>query len=173
MMIEKIGLPAMLEQAAEEASELAKAALKYARVLFNENPTPVTKDKAFNDLTEEYSDFILCAEELGLQIIPEDASLDFPEDAKQKLLYLAREALKAADGLLLFDILIRSSGKDLFLKNELNKNLTCIAQAANDLDIRYDKDIEWRKQERFRKRWADKETGPDTRYEQQENNKSI
>ena len=27
MMIEKIGLPAMLEQAAEEASELAKAAL--------------------------------------------------------------------------------------------------------------------------------------------------
>ena len=59
MMIEKIGLPAMLEQAAEEASELAKAALKYVRVLFNENPTPVTKDKAFNDLTEEYSDFIL------------------------------------------------------------------------------------------------------------------
>ena len=116
-MIEKIGLPAMLEQAAEEASELAKAALKYARILFNENPTPVTKDKAFNDLTEEYSDFILCAEELGLKIIPKDASLDFPEDAKQKLLYLAREALKAADGLLLFDILIRSSGKDLFLKN--------------------------------------------------------
>ena len=86
--------------------------------------------------------------------------MDFPKDAKQKLLYLAREALKAADNLLLFDILIRSSGKDLFLKNELNKNLTCIAQAANDLDIRYDKDIEWRKQERFKKRWADKKPAP-------------
>ena len=157
MMIEKIGLPAMLEQAAEEASELAKAALKYARVLFGENPTPVTKDKAFNDLTEEYSDFILCAGELGLEIIP-DASSDIPEDAKQKLLYLAREALKAADDLLLFDILTRSSGKDLFLRDELNKKLTYIAQIANDLDIRYDKDLEWRKQERFRKRWADKDT---------------
>ena len=47
-----------------------------------------------------------------------------------------------------------------------NKKLTYIAQAANDLDIRYDKDIEWRKQERFRKRWANKETGSGTRYEQ-------
>ena len=116
--------------------------------------TPVTKDKAFNDLTEEYSDFILCTEELRLEIIPEDASSDIPEDAKQKLLYLAREALKAADDLLIFDILTRSSGKDSFLKNELNKKLTYIVQIANDLD----KDLEWRKQERFKKRWADKDT---------------
>ena len=33
MMIEKIGTPAMLEQMAEEAAELAQAALKLARVL--------------------------------------------------------------------------------------------------------------------------------------------
>ena len=32
MMIEKIGTPAMLEQMAEEAAELAQAALKLARV---------------------------------------------------------------------------------------------------------------------------------------------
>ena len=40
MMIEKIGTPAMLEQMAEEAAELAQAALKLARVLRAENPTP-------------------------------------------------------------------------------------------------------------------------------------
>ena len=42
MMIEKIGKPAMLEQLAEEAAELSQAALKLARVIRNENPTPVT-----------------------------------------------------------------------------------------------------------------------------------
>lgn len=42
MMIEAIGSPAMLEQLAEEATELAQAALKAARILRKENPTPVT-----------------------------------------------------------------------------------------------------------------------------------
>ncbi len=37
-----IGEPAVYEQLAEECSELAKAALKMARILRNENPTPVT-----------------------------------------------------------------------------------------------------------------------------------
>lgn len=35
MMIEAIGSPAMLEQLAEEATELAQAALKTARMLFS------------------------------------------------------------------------------------------------------------------------------------------
>ena len=43
MMIEKIGTPAMLEQLAKEAAELSQAALKLARVLRGENPTPVTR----------------------------------------------------------------------------------------------------------------------------------
>lgn len=38
-MIDIIGRPAMLEQLAEEASELAKAALKLARIDRGENPT--------------------------------------------------------------------------------------------------------------------------------------
>ena len=41
MMIEKIGTSAKLEQLAEEAAELSQAALKLARVLRGENPTPV------------------------------------------------------------------------------------------------------------------------------------
>ena len=69
MMIEKIGTPAMLEQMAEEAAELAQAALKLARVLRGENPTPVTEEKAWKHLVEEYTDVFQCASEL---LIPVD-----------------------------------------------------------------------------------------------------
>lgn len=43
-MIEYIGKAAMLEQLAEEAAELAQAALKCARIERGENPTPVTME---------------------------------------------------------------------------------------------------------------------------------
>lgn len=67
--IEKmIGKAALLEQLAEEASELTKAALKQARILRGDNPTPVTEDKACADVIEEYTDVIQCAMELGLEI---------------------------------------------------------------------------------------------------------
>lgn len=66
-MIDIIGRPAMLEQMAEEASELAKAALKLARIERGENPTPVTREDAEKNLTEEYTDVIQCAIELQLQ----------------------------------------------------------------------------------------------------------
>ena len=39
-IIEEIGEAAMLEQLAEECTELAKAALKMARIIRKENPTP-------------------------------------------------------------------------------------------------------------------------------------
>lgn len=42
MMIEIVGKPAMFEQLAEEATELAQATLKMARKLRGENPTPKT-----------------------------------------------------------------------------------------------------------------------------------
>lgn len=66
MMLDKIGAPAMLEQLAEEATELAKSALKMARVMRGENPTPVTRVQAFNSLSEEYTDVVQCARELRL-----------------------------------------------------------------------------------------------------------
>ena len=65
-MIEIIGKPAMLEQFAEEAAELAKAALKLARIERGENPTSITKGEATLAVIEEYTDVIQCAEELGL-----------------------------------------------------------------------------------------------------------
>ena len=66
MMIEKIGKPAMLEQLAEEAAELSQAALKLARVLRCENPTPTTKEEAEKDLIAEFTD-VQCAGELKLE----------------------------------------------------------------------------------------------------------
>ena len=65
-MIEKIGAAAMLEQLAEEATELAHAALKLARIERGENPTPVLKEDAMDHIIEEYTDVVQCAEELSL-----------------------------------------------------------------------------------------------------------
>jgi NTP pyrophosphatase (non-canonical NTP hydrolase) len=66
-IMEMIGEAAMLEQLAEEAAELAKAALKKARILRRENPTPVGLDEADKSLIEEYTDVVQCAKELQLE----------------------------------------------------------------------------------------------------------
>lgn len=71
MMLEKIGEPAMLEQLAEECMELGKAALKKARVIRGENPTPVTMEAADKNLIEETTDVMICLDELGLKKDPE------------------------------------------------------------------------------------------------------
>lgn len=59
-IMEEIGEPAVLEQLAEECSELSKAALKLARILREENPTPVTRAEARAALTEEKQDVMNC-----------------------------------------------------------------------------------------------------------------
>ena len=65
---EKIGDAAMCEMLAEECSELAQAALKYARIIRRENPTPVSEDDAHANLIEEFTDVIQCAKELELVV---------------------------------------------------------------------------------------------------------
>lgn len=65
-IVDYIGYPAMLEQLAEECAELGKAALKLARIVRKENPTPVTKEEALKNLREEYTDVVQCARELAL-----------------------------------------------------------------------------------------------------------
>ena len=52
--------PAMLEQLAEECSELAQAALKLARLERGENPTPKTEEECVENLLEELGDVNLC-----------------------------------------------------------------------------------------------------------------
>lgn len=45
-----LGEPALLEQLAEECSELAQAALKLARKERGENPTPKTEEECVENL---------------------------------------------------------------------------------------------------------------------------
>lgn len=59
-VIHTLGEPALLEQLAEECSELAHAALKMARKERGENPTPKTLDECFKALIEEMADVQLC-----------------------------------------------------------------------------------------------------------------
>lgn len=67
-IIEEIGEAAMLKQLAEECTELAKAALKMARIIRKENPTPVTEKEAIDNIREEYTDVVQCAGELSLTV---------------------------------------------------------------------------------------------------------
>lgn len=59
-VIRTLGEPALLEQLAEECSELAQAALKLARKERGENPTPKTEEKCVENLLEELGDVNLC-----------------------------------------------------------------------------------------------------------------
>lgn len=64
--IQSLGEPELLAQLAEEAAELAQAALKLRRVYTGDNPTPVTEQTAKSDLLEESADVALCLETLGI-----------------------------------------------------------------------------------------------------------
>ena len=66
-MRELIGDPAAFEMLAEECTELAHAALKMARILREENPTPVTYDECMGNIVEEVSDVTLCLDDLGIE----------------------------------------------------------------------------------------------------------
>lgn len=60
-IIEEIGEAAMLEQLAEECTEMA-------RIIRKENPTPVTEKEAIANIREEYTDVVQCAGELSLTV---------------------------------------------------------------------------------------------------------
>lgn len=60
MIREMMPLDELLAQLAEEASELAQAALKMRRTLVDGNPTPVTRKQAEEGLLEEIADVKLC-----------------------------------------------------------------------------------------------------------------
>ena len=59
-IIDEVGVPAMLEQLAEECSELAHASLKLARKIRGENPTPKDIPELIENLEEETADVNLC-----------------------------------------------------------------------------------------------------------------
>ena len=63
---EKMPVTELLAGLAEEASELAQAALKYRRALDGTNPTPITQDEAYEHLCEEIADVGLYMQVLSL-----------------------------------------------------------------------------------------------------------
>lgn len=63
-IVDYIGKAALLEQTAEEASELSQACLKMARKIRGENPTPKDTNDILENLNEEIADVILCCNEL-------------------------------------------------------------------------------------------------------------
>ena len=65
MIVEHIGVPALLEQLAEECCELAQASLKMARKLRDENPTPKSIEDIRDNLIEEIADVDVCLDRLG------------------------------------------------------------------------------------------------------------
>ena len=68
ILIEQIGTIEMLNQTAEEASELAQACLKLSRKMRGINYTPKTKQELLNNLYEEIADMEICIEELRSEI---------------------------------------------------------------------------------------------------------
>lgn len=60
-----LGCCELLAGLAEEATELAQAALKMRRTLDKSNPTPMTTSDASRNLNEEFADVLLCAAVLG------------------------------------------------------------------------------------------------------------
>lgn len=73
--VQSIDLPTteILAQMAEEAAELAQAALKLRRVIDGTNPTPVTYQEAWENLIEELGDVKTCA--LVLNVAPDEAAI--------------------------------------------------------------------------------------------------
>lgn len=57
----------LLAQLAEEAAELAQAALKLRRAWTEINPTPVTPQEAYDNLVEELADVRTCIEALDFE----------------------------------------------------------------------------------------------------------
>lgn len=75
-VLEMIGTAALLEQLAEESAELAQAALKMARKIRNENPTPKSHADCVANLQEEIADVELC-----ISVLP--AALHEPRRGRQ------------------------------------------------------------------------------------------
>lgn len=76
MKITDLPLDILLDQAAEENTELAHACLKLSRVIRGVNVTPVTDDEATSDMVEEYADVLVTMTAVLEKMFPERADFD-------------------------------------------------------------------------------------------------
>lgn len=84
MLTERIGKAAMLEQTAEECSELAQACLKMARYIRGENKVHKQLDELVSNLAEESVDVYICIAELRLCGLVSNKSVEDWADSKIK-----------------------------------------------------------------------------------------
>lgn len=84
MYFERLGAAAALELLAEECAELGHAALKRARILRGENPTPESAEEAEEKLREELADVTALAEECAEFICMDLVELNTRIDAKEE-----------------------------------------------------------------------------------------
>lgn len=83
-----IGEPAAVEMIAEEASELAAAASKLARILRGENPARMDTVTAWNEVLDEINDVFNAIDVLGAGAAPGERLIDPSErDRKMKRWY--------------------------------------------------------------------------------------
>lgn len=87
MIRDYIGTPALLEQFAEECTELAQASLKYARKLKGENPTPKKIDEIKENFWEEITDILICIDELTKSGLIDYIYVDRTKKIKRKRWY--------------------------------------------------------------------------------------
>lgn len=83
-IIDKIGIPALLEQTAEECTELAQACLKLARKIRGNNPTPKDVPELIENLEEEVADVVICIESLADDGIIDIDNVNDISEAKEK-----------------------------------------------------------------------------------------
>ena len=81
----KVPEDALLCQIAEEAAELAQAALKYRRTMSEENPTPVQAVEALRHLLEEAADV-----QLALDVWKVKYNQDAADDAIESTVDIKR-----------------------------------------------------------------------------------
>ncbi len=99
----ELSVDAMLKQLAEEAAELAQAALKYDRALETEtalkyvSPTPKTSREAMDNLLEEIADVALCVMVLGIPGLPDKIMLEKAKRWRDRLEQYGKET--AGEGL--------------------------------------------------------------------------
>lgn len=80
-----LSTPIVLEQCAEECSELTHASLKLARKLRGENPTPAEYKDIVEAVTEEIADVYLCIDlVIDALNIPARKLLDIEEKKKER-----------------------------------------------------------------------------------------
>lgn len=86
-LVDYIGQPALLEQTAEEATELAFACLKLARMLRCENKAHGrTYEELVDNLHEEFADIFVCQNELSkAYLVSSDTIGRIYEEKKQRM----------------------------------------------------------------------------------------